>query len=465
MFSLITIAITGVLLLYLGFLKNRWIYISVAITGLITSLALSVFSWNSVETSFSNMLIIDNYAIAFNSVMIFATLLIFLLAPHYFKGIEKNVPEIYSLLMFSLAGACMVTSFDNLTMLFIGIETMSIPLYILAGSKKFSIRSNEASFKYFIFSSLATAIFLLGITLVYGMVGSFHVGDISAYFTATKEIPSILQVGIVLLVISFGFKIAAVPFHFWAPDVYEGSPTLITAFMATVVKIAGFAAFYKLLYSCSINESIAWHSSTPLSVTMLIMFSVLSLIVGNLGAIKQKDVKRMLAYSSISHTGFMLFAIISFNTFSASSLLYYSFAYALSTIAAFGVLMVVKNHMSADGSVQAFNGLAKKNPILTIVMTISMLSMAGIPITAGFFAKYYIFVSAIQGGWLWIVIIGILAALVGVAYYLKLIIAMFAKTSETEKIVTSPLYVFSLLVATILILLAGVMPNLIISLI
>lgn len=458
MFSLITIAITGVLLLYLGFLKNRWIYISVAITGLITALALSVFSWNSLETSFSNMLIIDNYAIAFNSVMIFATILIFLLAPHYFKGIEKNVPEIYALLMFSLAGACMVTSFDNLTMLFIGIETMSIPLYILAGSKKFSIRSNEASFKYFIFSSLATAIFLLGITLVYGMVGSFHVGDISAYFTATKEMPSILQVGIVLLVISFGFKIAAVPFHFWAPDVYEGSPTLITAFMATVVKIAGFAAFYKLLSSCFILIPDTWHH-------LILGLSVLSLIVGNLGAIKQKDVKRMLAYSSISHTGFMLFAILSFNSFSASSLLYYSFAYALSTIAAFGVLMVVKNHMSADGSVQAFNGLAKKNPILAIVMTISMLSMAGIPITAGFFAKYYIFVSAILGGWLWIVIIGILAALVGVAYYLKLIIAMFAKTSETEKIVTSPLYVFSLLVATILILLAGVMPNLIISLI
>jgi NADH-quinone oxidoreductase subunit N len=458
MFSIITIAITGVLLLYLGFLKNRWIYISVAITGLITALALSVFSWNSLETSFSNMLIIDNYAIAFNSVMIFATILIFLLAPHYFKGIEKNVPEIYALLMFSLAGACMVTSFDNLTMLFIGIETMSIPLYILAGSKKFSIRSNEASFKYFIFSSLATAIFLLGITLVYGMVGSFHVGDISNYFTITKEIPSILKVGIVLLVISFGFKIAAVPFHFWAPDVYEGSPTLITAFMATVVKIAGFAAFYKLLSTCFILVPDSWHH-------LILGLSVLSLIIGNLAAIKQKDVKRMLAYSSISHTGFMLFAILSFNSFSASSLLYYSFAYALSTIAAFGVLMVVKNHMSADGSVQAFEGLAKKNPILAIVMTISMLSMAGIPITAGFFAKYYIFVSAIQGGWLWIVIIGILAALVGVAYYLKLIIAMFAKTSETEKIVTSPLYITSLLVATVLILIAGVLPNLIISLI
>ncbi|MBI5540456.1 MAG: NADH-quinone oxidoreductase subunit N [Bacteroidia bacterium] len=458
MFSLITIAITGVLLLYLGFLKNRWIYISVAITGLITALAFSVFSWNSVESSFSNMLIVNNYAVAFNSLMIFTTLLIFLLAPHYFKGIEKNVPEIYALLIFSLAGACMVTSFDNLTMLFIGIETMSIPLYILAGSKKFSIRSNEASFKYFIFSSLATAIFLLGITLVYGMVGSFHVGDISNYFTITKEIPSILKVGIVLLVISFGFKIAAVPFHFWAPDVYEGSPTLITAFMATVVKIAGFAAFYKLLSSCFILIPDTWHH-------LILGLSVLSLIVGNVGAIKQKDVKRMLAYSSISHTGFMLFAVLSFNTFSASSLLYYSFAYALSTIAAFGVLMVVKNHMSADGSIEAFNGLAKKNPILAIVMTISMLSMAGIPVTSGFFAKYYIFVSAIQGELLWMVIVGIIAALVGVAYYLKLIIAMFAKTSETEKIVTSPLYVTSLLVAAILILIAGILPNLIVSLI
>ncbi len=458
MLSIITIAITGVLLLYLGFLKNRVIYITVAIAGLVTALGLSFFSWNSAETGFADMLIFDHYSVAFNSVMIFSTLLIILLAPHYFKGIEKNVSEIYALMLFSLSGACMVTSFDNLTMLFIGIETMSIPLYILAGSKKFSIRSNEASFKYFIFSSLATAIFLLGITLVYGMIGSFHIEEISNYFTTAKEIPSILKLGIVLLVISFGFKIAAVPFHFWAPDVYEGSPTLITAFMATVVKIAGFAAFYKLLSSCFISVPGAWHH-------LIIGFAVLSLIVGNLGAIRQKDVKRMLAYSSISHTGFMLFAILSLNTFSASALLYYSFAYALSTIAAFGVLMVVKNHMSADGSVDAFNGLGKKNPIFAFVMTISMLSMAGIPVTAGFFAKYYIFVSALQGGLLWMVVIGILAALVGVAYYLRLIIAMYAKTSDTEKITTSPLYVFSLLIATILILAAGILPNLVISLI
>lgn len=458
MLSLITIAVTGVLLLYLGFIKNRFIYISVAIAGLIISLLFSIFSWNTNECGLSNMLTIDNYSIAFNVVMIFTTLLIILLAPHYFKGVEHNVSEIYALMFFSLTGACLVTSFDNLTMLFIGIETMSIPLYILAGSKKFSIRSNEASFKYFIFSSLATAIFLLGITLVYGMIGSFHIGDIAAFFSTAREIPSMLKLGIVLLVLSFGFKIAAVPFHFWAPDVYEGSPTLITAFMATVVKIAGFAAFYKLLSVCFISATGTW-------LHLIIGFSVLSLLLGNLAAIKQQNVKRMLAYSSISHTGFMLFAILSFNSFSAGSLLYYSFAYALATITAFGVLIVVKNHKNADGSFKAFNGLARKNPILTIAMTISMLSMAGIPITAGFFAKYYIFVSALQGGWLWLVILGILAALIGVAYYFKLIIAIYAKTSDTEKIKTSPLYLFSLLIATILILAAGILPNFIITLI
>jgi NADH-quinone oxidoreductase subunit N len=290
------------------------------------------------------------------------------------------------------------------------------------------------------------------------MTGTFHVQEISDYFTTVKEIPHILKLGIVLLIISFGFKIAAVPFHFWAPDVYEGSPTLITAFMATVVKIAGFAALYKLLYACFVSVPDTWHH-------LILGFAVLSLIIGNLGAIKQNDVKRMLAYSSISHTGFMLFAVLSFNAFSASALLYYSFAYALSTIAAFGVLMVVKNHMSADGSVDAFNGLAKKNPIFAFVMSISMLSMAGIPVTAGFFAKYYIFVSAAQGGLLWLIVIGILAALVGVAYYLRLIIAMYAKKSSTEKIITSPLYLFSLLLAIALILVAGIFPNLIVSLI
>lgn len=457
MFSLITIAITGVLLLYLGFLKNRNIYISVAVTGLVMALAMNIYLWNSGETSFSNMMIIDNYSIGFNALIIFTTLLILLLAPQYYKGIEKNIAEIYALLLFSLSGACLMTSFDNLTMLFIGIETMSIPLYILAGSKKFSIRSNEASFKYFIFSSLATAIFLLGVTLVYGMTGSFHMGDISTFLSSTKETSSILKLGIVLLVLSFGFKIAAVPFHFWAPDVYEGSPTLITLFMATVVKIAGFAAFYKLLSGCLISVAGVWQY-------LIVVFAVLSLIIGNIGAIQQKNVKRMLAYSSISHTGFMLFAMLTLNSFSKGSLFYYSMAYALASIVAFGVLIVVKNHKSADGSFSAFDGLTRNNPVLAVIMTISMLSMAGIPVASGFFAKYFIFVSALQGGWLWLVIIGILTALVGVAYYLRLIIAMYAKTSNTEKIQTNKLYLFSIVLASVLIILTGLFPDFIITL-
>lgn len=452
MTSSLAIALTGIILLYLGFAKNKSPLIPFAISGLVVALISLISYWGTNQTFFSNMMTVDNFSVAFNSVMIISTILIMLLAHQYYKGVEKNVAEIYALMLFSLFGACLITTFDNLTMLFIGIETMTIPLYVLAGSKKFSIRSNEASFKYFIMGSFATAIFLLGVALIYGTSGSFHLSEITAYVASTAALPPVFKLGVLLVVLSFAFKTGAVPFHFWVPDVYEGSPTLITAFMATVVKTAAFAAFFRLLHTCLQNVPGVWQN-------LILGFALLSLVVANITAIQQRSVKRMLSYSAIAHTGFMMLAILSCNNYASGALLTYVFAYSLSVISAFGILILVKNFKNADSSFDAFNGLAKNNPVLALFMTIATLSLSGIPITAGFFAKYYVFLAAIESGFLWIVVVGVLAALAGVAYYFRIIIAMYFREGDTAKIPVTLPFMVSLIIAALLTITAGVVPG------
>jgi NADH-quinone oxidoreductase subunit N len=450
--ALIAIAITGIVLLYLGFARNVKILVPVSVAGLLVAFGFTIADWNNDQSFFNHMMTTDNFSIAFNAVIIFSTVLIMLLSYQYYKGVQNHVAEIYALMFFSLFGALLITSFDNLSMLFIGIETMSIPLYILAGSKKFSIRSNEASFKYFVMGSFATAVFLLGVALIYGASGSFHIGEIVTYISKTPVLPSFFKLGVLLLLLSFAFKVGAVPFHFWVPDVYEGSPTIVSAFMATVVKTAAFAALCRLLHTCLLTIPETWKY-------LVLILAVLSLVVANISAIQQRSAKRMLSWSSVSHTGFMLMALLACNKFSESALLYYAFAYSLATVAAFGILILVKNFKNADPSVDAFNGLAKKNPFVAFYMAIAMLSMSGIPVTAGFFAKYYVFLTAIESGYLWLVIVGVLAALAGVAYYFRIIIAMYFKEGDTEKINSTLVFRVALVIATVLALAAGILPG------
>ncbi len=455
--SIIILTILGVVLMYLGLLKNKKYLFPVAIGGLLIALIASLFDWNTNAVLFNNMMTVDNYSITFNVSMIFTTILILMLANSYFTGPVFNLPEIYVLIVFSLAGALMMTSFSNIIMLFIGIETMSIPLYVLAGSKKFSIKSNEASFKYFILGSFSTAIFLLGVTLIYGATGSFFIQGIADFVTKSAgNIPTMFYGGMLLILISMSFKVAAAPFHFWAPDVYDGSPTLTTLFMATVIKTAGFAAFLRLFSGCFASLGGHWQ------ITLMVMI-FLTLIIGNVGALRQPDTKRMLAYSSISHTGFLLLAILAINSLSASAILYYTIAYSLSTVSAFAVYMLVKNNHVGIGAIDSFNGLGKAHPFLSIVMTISMLSFAGIPVTAGFFAKYYVFVAAMKSQFIGIVIVAILAALVGIYYYFKIIIAMYFKEGEAIAIKYDWTFRTSLIVATCLTLIIGIFPSLILQ--
>lgn len=453
MLPFIVLAILGIILLYAGLTNRKQILVPIAVGGLLLTLGFFLKSWGHPESYYNQMVLIDNFSIAFNSIAIVSTIFILFLSVYYFEGVQEHVAENYALMVFSLFGVFLMTSFSNLVMLFIGIETLSIPLYVLAGAKKFSLRSNEASFKYFLLGAFSSAILLMGIAMIYGATGSFDMNMISIQMASSIGVmPGILYIGIILILMGFAFKVAIVPFHFWTPDVYEGSPTIVTVFMATVVKAAGFAAFYRF-FTIMIPVAHVWQD-------IIWVLAAVTLIGSNLAALNQQGVKRLLSYSSISHSGFMLIAILAMSIHSPGSLLFYACAYSISTITIFGILIRVKNYKQSIGTVEAFNGLAKNNPFLAIAASISLLSLAGIPATAGFFAKYYIFLSALDKGFIWITIVGVIAALIGVYYYFRIIVAMYFKEGDTEKIELSPVFITVIWITTILTLLLGIFPSL-----
>jgi NADH-quinone oxidoreductase subunit N len=404
---------------------------------------------------FSNMISFDKMALAFSGVLLITAFFWFIFANDYFEE-ESNVVDHTSLVLFALTGALMLTAFRNMTTLFLGIEIMSIPLYVLAASRKRFLASNEAGFKYLIMGSFASGFLLFGIALIYGATGSFDLNDIRQFVADNAgNLPSFFTAGVIMLLVAMCFKVSAAPFHFWAPDVYQGSPTVITALMSTIVKTAAFIAIVKLFMI-----GLAGVSSTYAGVLSVII--ALSLIVANFTAAVQSNVKRMFAYSSISHAAFMLMVILANvrNNSSVNAILYYSLAYSIGSIAAFTVLYNVSR--DGDESYESFNGLAKRNPLLAACMVVAMLSLAGIPITSGFFAKYFVFTQLIGTGYKWLLILAILTSAVGVYYYFRIIIAMYFKNSEKQEPVffeTSNKFV--VVIATMITLAIGFMPGLI----
>jgi NADH-quinone oxidoreductase subunit N len=450
--ALIAVTVLGIVTMFLGIGElKRWI-LPVIISGLIISFGVNLLEWDRNTHYFGEMMIVDNFSVAFNAVLIFTTLLVFIFAGNYYHGVERPLEDIYSLMLFALSGAIVMTSFSNIAMLFIGIEILSISMYILAGSKKFDLASNEAAMKYFLTGSFATCFLLFGIALVYGATGSFNLNEIASYTAASgNALPQYFSVGLLLIMIGLSFKLAVAPFHFWAPDVYHGSPTLITAYMSTVVKIAGIAAFYKLFDKC-------FHNVEDLWTTTLLVFAAATIIIGNLAGLYQTNMKRLLAYSSISHAGYMLLGIISINEISAGALLLYTTAYSIVTIAAFGIIILIRGVRHND-DIETFNGLAKTNPYTAFTLTIALLSLTGIPPLAGFTAKYYIFSSAMQNGHLWLVVLALLGSAVSAVYYFKPIIAMYMKEGSWPAVPVTTTYKVQLIAITILTLLLGIVPG------
>lgn len=450
MSALIFTIVLGIIVLYLGFTKNKAILSPVAVAGLAVSLVLSVKDWGLGSKYFHDMILLDNFSIAFNISMIIITMLIFLFGVDYYRTMEFHVSEHYALMIFALSGAFLMTSFSNLIMLFLGIEILSIPLYVLAGGKKYSYRSNEASFKYFMLGSFATAIFLFGIALVYGASATFYLPEIKTYIAQFNgHLPPMLMVGLLFILIGVAFKVAAAPFHFWSPDVYEGAPTLVTAFMATVVKTAGFAAFYRLLGM----------GLLPIPVHLekaLWVMTWLTLLIGNLGALKQTNFKRLLAYSAISHSGFLMLAMLSQHNSSASVLLYYTFVYSLATVPLFIIFILVKRASDGLEELTIFRGLYKEKPWIAVLAIVLLMSLAGIPPTSGFMAKYQVFVLSISQGILLTSIFAIIMAIIGVYYYFYVIREIFTDCEQPNPIIVTRLNAAVIIVCSVAVLVMGI---------
>ncbi len=423
--AIIAATILGIVMMFAGLqMKNKSSVVTLAIV--LAFLLLGVNIWDLVTTPatapvgyFNNMLRIDRYALWFSTLMTGVTVLYTLLVGKEIQKVGLHVAEYFALIFFILCGVYILSCYNNMLMLFLGIEILSIPQYILAGSDKKNLKSSEASLKYFLMGAFSTGILLMGITLLYGATGSFNI--VAYSFLQSDALNPLALGGIIFVMIALGFKVSAAPMHMWTPDVYDGSPTPFTAFMATVVKASAFFAFIRLFQISFGSISSQW-------TIVLSVITAATLLIGNLTAVFQQSVKRMLSYSSIAQAGFMLFAVLAVNAVAWQGIIIYAVAYSIATIGIFTVLMKLKDY-TYDG----FNGLAKKEPLLAFVTTIFLFSLAGIPLTGGFMAKYYVIQAVmLQGQLLWLVIFGLLMAAISVYYYFRVIIAMYFKEGNAE---------------------------------
>ena len=416
---LVIVFLTGVLTL---FSKGKWAN-NIAILGTLGALIVSFCPEISFVNSYQKMFWFDADTALLIKITLIVNFLILLLGDFALHQHKNHQSEMYALVLFSLCGGFLLFGFQNIIVLFLGIEILSIPLYVLAGSEKTNLRSVEASVKYFLMGAFATGFLLFGFALLYGSVGSFDLETIGQ-FSQKQDGNTKFILGAIFVLGAMAFKVAMVPFHMWSPDVYYGSPTWVTLFMASVVKIAGFYAFFRLMNIAFIGIREDW---------LLVLYGMISLtlLVGSFLGLVQDDVKKMLAYSSIVNVGYIGLVFFGVDENSVQNLAFYLLAYSLANVGVFmGVIWVEK--YKKNTFYHSFNGLAKSQKLLALTISISLLSMAGIPFTAGFMGKLGMFLPAVKES-LFLVILAVLASVVSVAYYLRLIMAMYFQKEENEQ--------------------------------
>jgi NADH-quinone oxidoreductase subunit N len=399
----------------------------------------------------AGMFALDSFSIFFKLIFIAAIAMITLLSDDFLRESRYSVWEYYSLLAFALCGMMFMVSGVSLISIYIGLELMSLSSYILAGYFKNEEKSTEAAMKYFVLGAVSSGILLYGISLIYGVCGSLNLLDISRAMS-TIITNDALMFGIMLLGAGFCFKIAAVPFHVWTPDVYEGAPTPITAFLSTASKAAAFSVFARVFYLGLHDFHLDWSN-------VLATISALSMVLGNLAAITQDNVKRMLAYSSIAHAGYALLGIISMNALGLRGVLVYTLVYVFSNLGIWATVLMLRRHQYAGERVDDFEGLSRRAPFWAFAMVIFLLSLGGIPPTAGFIGKYFLFAAAMQAGFGWLAILAVLMSAVSMFYYLRLVVAMYLREgTEAEFAITPSLKVVAATCLAITLLL-GIWPT------
>ena len=456
--AILITAVWGIVMMFGGvFFKEKSTPKYWAIAGLLLAIIANGAELKTQVSFFNfdlrNMLSFNSFNLTFITIVLSCTLLLFLLNGRDIEKVGNNVSEYFALIFFVLCGVSIAATFNTLLTLFLGIEILSIPLYILTASDKRNLKSNEAALKYFLMGSFSTGILLMGIAFLYGgnaVAPTFFIDNINI---GAGKMPVMIGVGLVFILIAMSFKVSAAPFHFWAPDVYDGSPTVFTSFMATIVKAGGFIAFIRLFEHSFGTVQPQWQM-------LIAVITAVTLLTGNLTAVFQQSVKRMLAYSSIAQAGFMMLSIFALNEFAKEGIVLYAAAYSLATIGIFAILIKMN-----DYTIDGFNGLAKQQPVLAFTCTIFLLSLTGVPLTAGFLAKFYVLMGAAKDGHQnWLVILAVLCAAISAFYYFKIIQAIYFKESKPgvnhEWDITAAFKIL-LIITAVLIIVLGLFPGVI----
>lgn len=455
---LLAVVATALLILVMEMFLPRGQHAPLIGTGLLGLAIAGYFQisiWQANLFTFGQMYLADSIGAILNFAIVVATALTLLFSDDYLRARNIRYGEFYPLLLFASAGAMLMVSSTNLMVIFLGLEVLSLALYVLAGLARTEVRSEESALKYFLLGAFASAFLLYGIALLYGATGTVDIRTIALAWgasTSGSATSAFLVASLALMLVGLGFKASLVPFHMWTPDVYQGAPTVATAYMSAVAKVAAFGVLVRVLFS-ALPMAELW---TP----VLWWLSVLSMIGGNLYALVQRDAKRMLAYSSIAHAGYLAVGLTTASETGLTGILYYLVAYSLMTIGAFGVLTVMARAGDAT-DVEALRGLYRRQPFLAHAMAILLLSLAGIPPTAGFWGKWYLFVASLEAGQMVLALVLALTSVVGASYYLRLIFSLYAEPTEMPAIRWSvPLPMVVCLLACILGLIGlGVVPS------
>jgi NADH-quinone oxidoreductase subunit N len=400
---------------------------------------------------FARMFALDPFSIFFKLLLIVTIAMIALLSDGYLRASRYAPWEYYSLLAFALCGMMFMVSGINLATIYVGLELMSLSSYILAGYFKSEQKSTEAAMKYFVLGAVSSAILLYGISLIYGVTGSLNLRDISLAMS-TLITNDALMFGIMLLGAGLCFKVAAAPFHVWTPDVYEGAPTPITAFLSTASKAAAFAIFARIFYVALHSFRVDWQ-------TVLAVIAALSMIVGNLAAITQDNVKRMLAYSSIGHAGYVMLGILSVSEMGLRGVLVYSVVYIFASLGIWATVLMLERHEYAGERVEDFEGLHRRAPFQALAMVVFLLSLGGIPPTSGFIGKYFLFYAAVGAGFGWLAVIAVLMSAVSMVYYLRLVMAMYFRDGKEAELAGGGTLKFVAVACLAITLIFGILPS------
>lgn len=454
--QLIVLAAAVLLLLLPLFRRSlsREFLSAIALAGLVAALVATIWLWSRPSWGFAGMVTVDRFALAFQTLFLLGGLLTVLISLNRVEEEYVQYGDLFGLLLLAIFGLMVMTSTTHFLIVFLGLEILSIALYVMAGYRKMRVDSLEAALKYLLLGAFATGFFLYGVALIYGATGQLEMAHIREA-AAAGGAGWLLSAGALLVLVGFAFKAALVPFHMWTPDVYQGAPTPVTAFMSTGTKAAAFAVLARVVTLVLPEGTIAWG-------TILSILAVLTMTVGNLMAIVQSNVKRMLAYSSIAHAGYLLVALAAGNAAGRSAILYYLLVYTLMNAGAFGVIAWLGRGLREERlTFESYRGLGYRYPFVSLAMAVFMFSLAGIPPTGGFLGKFFLFAAAVKAGYIPLVVIAVLNAVVSVFYYLRLVINLYMREADepAEAAKAHPGLIAALVIALIGVLWLGVAPG------